>query len=223
MTRQSIWTQEVIKKGIERFILENSRPPTARDFDNCQYLPSARQIQRTYGGLPALRSLLGLEQLDFTKGDLRREIALKGYNDGLTAEENLELLLVAHFGEPYVHTQKRYGVHTKNRYDFFVYCRGECFAVDVFTTGRAEYIGTNIRHKIAKYQELGTFAIYFVAAGTYDDLSIQKAIKSLPSLISSPNIKVVSEEQFLKEMYRKEPLRIPDHFTSSSTFVRETI
>lgn len=209
------WTVEVIKEGIEKFQKETGHLPTARDFDAVEYLPSARQIQRLHGGLPALRLTLGIDQLDYTKGDLRRAIAKKGYSDGLSAEERLEVLLVKKFGEPYVHTQKRYGMHLKNRYDFFVYCKNECFAVDVFMTGRPEYIATNIRHKISKYKELGPFKIYFVAAGEFNEDDITRAIKSLPILNNLQNIVIASEEQFLREVAEREPLEIPSYFQSS--------
>ena len=60
MTKKSIWTVERITEGINRFINEERREPTARDFDLSPYLPSARQIQRAYGGLPAFRKLINL-------------------------------------------------------------------------------------------------------------------------------------------------------------------
>lgn len=215
MSKPIKWTTALIKQGIEQFLKENGRLPIAKDFDLNANLPSARQIQRNYGGLPALRSLIGLEQLDYTKGDLRREIASKGYADGLSAEEKLEVILINKFGEPYVHTQKRYGLHLKNRYDFFVYHQNGCFAVDVFATGRPEYIATNIRHKINKYKSIGPFPIYFVVAGNYTTSDIEKAAQSIVQLKTMPNVKIVSEEKFLSIILQQGRLTLPDHFKSS--------
>jgi hypothetical protein len=215
MTKPIKWTTEVIKEGVARYLKEEGRLPTSRDFDLMPYLPSARQIQRMYGGLPTLRTLIGLEDIDYTKGDLRRAIASKGYTDGLDAEERLEAILIEKFGEPYVHTQKRYGLHLKNRYDFFVYCKEECFAVDVFTTGRPEYISINIRHKINKYKSIGPFTIYFVVAGEHTEINIDKAIKSLKILETLPNVAVRSEQAFLQEIAKREALELPISFKSS--------
>lgn len=67
------WTLEVIREGINRYKEENGRLPTAWDFDRCDYLPSARQIQRSLGGLEKLRTDLGLDELNYTKGSLRQK------------------------------------------------------------------------------------------------------------------------------------------------------
>lgn len=217
MSREIRWTLDIIKEGINTFFKDYGRYPTARDFDTAPYLPSARQVQRMYGGLPSLREVIGITELDYTKGDLRRKIGLKGHFDGLSAEESLEVVLMRHFGEPYVHTQKRYGVHHKNRYDFFVYCHNECFAVDIFSTGRTDYIATNIRHKITKYKEVGPFVVYFVVAGDYIDDDISAATKRLPVLKSLPHIRVRTEASFIKEVTGKQPLTTPVDFVSCLT------
>ncbi len=100
------WTESIIRAGVERFIIEEGRPPTAVDFDGTPYLPSSRQVQRAFGGLAALRQQLGYVDLDFTKGQLRGEIAVRAGKRGMAAENVLEPILVAKFGEAYVHTQK---------------------------------------------------------------------------------------------------------------------
>ena len=51
------WTTERIKDGFERFRKENGRLPIASEIDSLEYLPSARQIQRKFGGLEKLREL----------------------------------------------------------------------------------------------------------------------------------------------------------------------
>lgn len=131
------WTLEKIQSGIDRFRQENEILPTAYDFDRTPYLPSARQIQRAYGGLEALRTLLGYDELNYTKGLLRRTRSIAGYTDGTSAEDALELILINHFKEPYVHTQKRYFKDHRNRYDFFIYYKDGYLGVDIFTTSRA--------------------------------------------------------------------------------------
>jgi hypothetical protein len=207
-----LWTNENIKTGIELFVATHSRMPTARDFDRTDYLPSARQIQRNFGGIPTLRQTLGYGKLDFTKGDLRKIISTKASSDGILAEEYLEPLLIAKFGEPYVHTQKRYNKGTKNRYDFFIYAKSFCFGIDVFSTGRAEYISTNVRHKIQKYK-LNNIPVIFVALGTnYSNDDIARAEKSLPELINHPTMKIMNEQQLLTYVESLDSLRTPEYF-----------
>ena len=216
MTKKSIWTVERITEGINRFINEERREPTARDFDLSPYLPSARQIQRAYGGVPAFRKLINLENTDYTRGALRKSIATKGYSDGLAAEEALEVLLTRRYGEPYVHTQKRYGEHKKNRYDFFIYHKDGYFAVDIFTTNRPAYIATNVRHKIAKYKELpSSLTVYFVVNGNYTDDDIALAARALPTLKLYPNMHILTVQGLLEAIDHLEPLAIPPGFRSS--------
>ena len=146
------WDPVKIKSGIDEFIAKHGVMPTSSDFINSNHLPSARQIQRTYGGLSNLRKQLGYKEHDFTKGKLRKEIAREGNMRGLTAEDAFEPILISKFGEPFVHVQKRYYKGSKNRYDFFVYAKNHTFGVDVFTTKRLEYVTNNVRHKISRYK-----------------------------------------------------------------------
>jgi hypothetical protein len=60
-----------IQQKIEKFYQENQRYPLARDFDNTAYLPSARTIQRKYGGLVALKKDMGLTETDARTGTQR--------------------------------------------------------------------------------------------------------------------------------------------------------
>jgi len=210
----SKWNLEIIKAGIERFVTEEAKIPTAVDFDSVDYLPSARQIQRAYGGMAGLRKTLGYEDLDFTKGDLRKEIALKAFTDGLVAEEEFERILISKFGEPFVHTQKRYAEGTKNRYDFFVYAQNTYFGVDVFTTTRKKYIGPNIRHKIHRYKSVPNVPVYFVVMGSeFSNDDIQEVIRATPMLHQYPSMKLMNELQFVAHLESINALTMPSDFT----------
>lgn len=57
------WTQEKLKIAFERYIAEYGRLPTAPEVDLTDYLPSSRQIQRSFGGLKKLRQALGYEDV----------------------------------------------------------------------------------------------------------------------------------------------------------------
>ncbi|MFZ1483435.1 MAG: hypothetical protein WAS36_00260 [Candidatus Saccharimonadales bacterium] len=212
------WTSEIIHQGIERFIKTTGRIPTARDFDENEYLPSARQIQRAYGGLVELRKSLGYEDTDFTKGELRKLIASKAGQRGVSAEDFLEPILIAKFGEPYVHVQKRYYKGSRSRYDFFVYYSGGMFGVDTFTTDRANYIEKNIRHKVTRYKDAPSeLPIYFVLmGGDFTPQDVSKAVQSVSDLKNHNNMTAIYESDFLKLIDGYTPLAIPSDFMSMS-------
>lgn len=204
------WTPEVIKAGIERFVQENNRPPTARDFDLSSYLPTSRQVQRAYGGMSKLRAKLGYSELDYTKGPQRSAIATQAGIRGVEAEEALEVILIEHFGEPFVHSQKRYIRGGKSRYDFYVYAYQYSFGIDVFTTDRQEYIDTNIRHKIKKYAETSLkIPIYFVLAGeSFDDEDLTQAREVLLR-DKFPNMHLITLADFIAYIQTLQPLLPP--------------
>jgi hypothetical protein len=71
------YTIESIKEAVQLFIKTNGREPHYKDFTTQNNLPSIRQIQRRFGGLPELRKDLGLTILDHTKGTIRSQMAKK--------------------------------------------------------------------------------------------------------------------------------------------------
>lgn len=212
--RETIWTIETIQQGIDRYFTEYGHYPTAFDFDECAYLPSARQIQRKFGGLEALRKTLNLTEANYTKGDLRRTVYSKFATRSLEAEDALEIALVTHFGEPYVHTQKRYYRLMKNRWDFFVYYRGGYLGIDVFSTARKANIMNNIRHKLLKYADVPpTTQIFFIVdAPTLTDEDVNQAVKGSAALKKYPNITVVLLNTFLNAvMPQFHALQLPEN------------
>ncbi len=209
------WSDEAIKLAVERYIAEHGSMPTSQDFDECVYLPSARQIQRRFGGLVALRKLLGYGDMDYTKGELRKRISTDLNATGIIAEDFFEPILYERFGEPYVHVQKRYYKGTKNRYDFFVYARNLCFGVDIFTTNSKRGINKNIWHKVERYKKApNDLNIYFVLVGDYDSEDIKRACDGMEQLKYHKNMIPIHELDFIKLIAEIEPLQMPDNFRS---------
>lgn len=210
--RETIWTLETIRSGIEHYYSEHRHYPVAYDFDECPYLPSSRQVQRKFGGLESLRLTLGLTEANYTKGDLRRTV-YDGFSPrALAAEDRLEIALITHFGEPYVHTQKRYYHLMKNRWDFFVYCKNGYFGIDIFSTSRKANIMNNIRHKLLKYADVpsSTPIFFIIDAPTLTEADVQQAIKDSAALKRCPNITVQLLETFLTSTIRQfTPLDLP--------------
>ncbi|MCA9342635.1 hypothetical protein KC950_01320 [Candidatus Saccharibacteria bacterium] len=52
---QNSWTKDELRAGFEKFKNINGRYPTSHEIDSFPYLPSARSIQRTFGGLVEIR------------------------------------------------------------------------------------------------------------------------------------------------------------------------
>lgn len=72
-------TIEDIKEAVQNFIRTNGSEPTAMDFDTDPNLPNARYIQRNYGGLKNLRTLLNLTINDHTTGATRKKVAKEAH------------------------------------------------------------------------------------------------------------------------------------------------
>ncbi len=187
-----------IKNGFERFFQENDHYPTAPEIDGCDYLPSARQIQRNYGGLPKLRKLLGLPDIHFGIGKFRSKIAHSRNKIGFDAERGLEKILIEHFGEPFVHIEKPINTLGRQRFDFFVYAEDLKFGVDVFYSETERDVQKNINIKIDNYRDT-IVPIYFVLANNnipqaaLDKIVSSKSKKPLPL-----NIKLLTLENFMK-------------------------
>lgn len=201
MTFETIWTKETIKKGFDRFISENGRLPTAPEIDHTAYLPTARQIQRSFGGLKTLRKELGYEDHDFGSGSFRSEQANRTNKRGRVSEKELEEFLVSKFGEVYVHGEKRYGKGS-NRADFIVFTPDGNFGIDVFFTDTLRDFQKNINLKIEKYLDYPKDVhLYFVCANTAiseDDIQYTTAHMSKLKLL--PQLKVLGLEGLNSEL-----------------------
>jgi hypothetical protein len=68
---QEPWEIEELRAGLENFNTEHGRYPTAPEIDTYPYLPSARTIERRFGGVIGLRKTLGLD----TQSDLREVVS----------------------------------------------------------------------------------------------------------------------------------------------------
>jgi len=127
------WDLNKIRYGLEEFYKLNKRYPLALEIDRYPLLPSSRQVQRKFGGLKELRRFLGLpeEDLDYTKGKIRSNVAKIIGERGKNFEKEIYALLVTKFGEIFVHQQKPFNNY-KSRADFFIYAKDYKFGIDVF-------------------------------------------------------------------------------------------
>jgi len=159
---QKKWDTDSIKRGIDKFYSEHGRYPITPEVDQCDYLPSSRQIQRRFGGMEKLREELGYSVTSYGRGDHRKHISLRTGERGRKAEIVLEKILREKFGEVFVHSERMFG-KLKTRVDFYVYSPDGNFGIDVFDTGTMRDLQKNINIKIEKYREF-TEPLYFVVA-----------------------------------------------------------
>ena len=153
MTYETVWTIESIKDGFEKFREINGRYPTAFEIDDFALLPSSRQIQRRFGGVPNLRKKLGLSIENYTTGDIRSSTACRIGKVGKNCENIIFKLLRDKFDEKFVHIERPVNFDRKNRLDFYVFAKPNNFCVDVFNTdgGIRTFIG-NMNTKERKYR-----------------------------------------------------------------------
>lgn len=201
MQDNSGWTKEKIQTGFDRFFKENGRLPTAPEIDECDYLPSSRSIQRSFGGLRKLREDLGYEDTDFGVGKFRSALATKAGNSGLQAEVRLEKILTKLFGQVFVHTQRRYG-DGKSRFDFVVYAKDVSFGVDVFSTSTTRDMQKNINLKMDRYGDFKNNSIlYFVVSSNkLTSSDVRNSVRNMGKLVGRDNIFVVHEDEFIKDL-----------------------
>jgi hypothetical protein len=206
------WLEDKVKAGVTRYKEEHGRLPSAQDFDECEYLPSARQVQRVYGGMAALRQRLGFGDIDLTKGKLRGDKFIQDKQRSAQAEKYIETTLLLKFGEPFVHRRKRC-INDKSTYDLLVYAQDRVFGVDVFTTERAAYIGNNLRFKLQKFEEApSSVDIYFVLVGKYSSADLRSATQGLPELARHTNMHAVTENEFREIINGIPSLKLPTGF-----------
>ncbi|TSC73116.1 MAG: Uncharacterized protein G01um101438_139 [Parcubacteria group bacterium Gr01-1014_38] len=161
------WSIERVKDGVERFVREHGRFPSAVDFDRVPYLPTARWVNMYFGNFREFRKQLGLIAFpDLTRGIHRSKLASNIGKRGIAAEREVRDLLIQHFGEMFVHVERRIDVHdTKTtRLDLFVFNATQDFGVDVLCTSDAISLRSHIALKCNKYRSL-SFPVFLVVCG----------------------------------------------------------
>ncbi len=203
-----------LREGLRRFNKEHGHHPTADEIDSCPYLPSARQIQRKFGGLKKLRNVLGLKDLDYRTGFHRQVTISKFLQLSITSEKETKEFLDKRYGEICVHEEKKYG-EERNRVDFFVYAK-QNFAVEVFNTYSIRNLSKNLNIKLHRFSDF-PFKLYFVVTGgQFSQRFIDALISNKKNLPLLPNMKCLTVEEFKKEcLHNLPPLSIRTRYTKA--------
>lgn len=214
MAKNTKWNLDKIKSGFERYYKENSRYPTAQEVDTCAYLPSARQIQRKFGGLPKLREQLRLSgPIDFTKGEYSSKRAFDINKRAFALEKDVYDYLVKIFGKPFVHREFFFNDDRRNRTDFYVHAKDGNFSVDVFfPKDKRSFFGC-LNSKLRAYKGIVQIDYPIIFLMMNDDLAGEEEINRF---IQNKKIKlkgnqIVMNLKSLKEFCsKKKPFSIGD-------------
>lgn len=202
--KRSEWNIESIKVGIERFVQEHDRLPRAREMDKVDYLPTARTVQRTFGGVQKLRQALGFNITHFGKGKSRTDIAELINKRGRAAEYEVKVLLEEQFGEMFVHLERPFAKSSKQRLDFYIFSPSGNFGVDVFYPQDLDSLIRIINIKEGTYKGYPS-TLYFLAANKIiTQTEIDKLMNNKKRMLPK-NFKVITFDNFqtmIKAMQR---------------------
>lgn len=199
--KQGKWSTEELKAGLEYFKELNGRYPSAREIDFFDFLPSARSIQRSYGGLEKFRKDIGFDEslTNLTRGKIRSEKAQNTYSNAVKHEESFYQYLIDLIPEVRVHEHRilRPG---NVCCDFFIYTSdSEGFAVDLFYAQDLFTAREVIRIKNLRYKGL-SHKVYFILVGNegIGQEEIDTMLANRKSGISK-NCEVITEASFRKK------------------------
>ena len=180
--KQIPWTLAELKTGLEHFYEQQKRYPTATEVDAYAYLPSARSIERRFGGLVSLRKQLGLgTEHDFRTGTHSTNRAHLINKRAHRVEQTVYEHLVRRFGKEMVHREYFFTDDHRTRADFFIYDRQRGFCVDVFYPNSLRNLTGCLNIKIKKYINTKSFLPYPVIFLQMNESISQEAIDALVS------------------------------------------
>ncbi len=157
---KKMYTFGELRNGFLKYKLENDRFPTIHEINECSYLPSARTIERSWGGLAVIRAIVGADILHYGRGQIRSDLARKLFSNSIEQETLLEKKLIEHFGEIFVHNQKRIG---NVNVDFLIYSPEITFGIDIFDHSTAASFSGSVNHKQKVYADFPHMVIFVPA------------------------------------------------------------
>ncbi|MEK7183274.1 MAG: hypothetical protein AAB776_01425 [Patescibacteria group bacterium] len=200
--RQSAWTLEEVQAGLSYFKSEHGRFPKVSEFDQCEYLPSGRSIQRSFGGWNALRLKLGIEEL-YASGEYRSNIAHRINKRAQIIEDDIHAELIKMFGEIAVHREKPVP-GCKERLDFVIYAKDSIIGVDVFWAETIQNLRSIINIKQKKYTGL-EHPVVFVCVNDLLTSAMIDSVISAKDVKLPGNYSVMSRGAFIRLCIGLEP------------------
>ncbi len=177
---QEPWKLEELQSGLRNFFEKHQRYPTATEVDAYPYLPSARTIERSFGGLVALRKKLGLGiEHDYRAGSHSSNRAHIINKRAHILEAKVYSFLTSRFGKEFVHREFFFTDDHRTRADFFVYDNKEGFCVDVFYPNSIRSLTGCLNIKLSKYSYSKEIFPYPVIFLQMNETFTQKALDHL--------------------------------------------
>jgi hypothetical protein len=147
------WTLGELKEGLEDYYKKYRLYPTVTEIDSFPNLPSARSIQRRFGGVIELRKTLELDtQTDLRTGEHSSKRAHTINDRAHKIESEVYLFLKNKFGEEFVHREYFFSDDKRTRADFFIYDKTRGFCVDVFYPKDRKNLAGCLNSKLQKYK-----------------------------------------------------------------------
>jgi hypothetical protein len=204
------YTEENIKAGFEKFREQNGRYPNVFEIDDFEDLPTARTLQRRFGGARGIRAKFGLDISDFRTGETRRAVFDKFWKRSLDAEDKIHKLLVKRFGEVFVHREYFFADDKRTRTDFYVYCQNGNFLVDVFFPSNIKSLARCLSSKQRTYGNsvLQKYPIIFLQMNDdIDGEDIKKILTNKKIMLSDKQL-VMSFIEFNAYIKSKRPQKL---------------
>lgn len=192
------------KAAFERYKQEFGDYPGAQDCDKCSYLPTARTIQRNFGGLINLKKSLGLDETDYRTGTRRITVAAEAMSKSYGSVMEAYQMLCGGFEPVQVHRDDFYLDNGLSgaRSDFGVYLNitigAEKIFIDVFYPANTKTMAGCINWKLSKIPEKVAERIYLVCMNPSIEQDIIDSMKSRKINKVRDNIFIISFATFGK-------------------------
>ncbi len=197
--KEIMWSLENIIDGFEYFLELNGHYPGTQEIDGFQYLPTSRTIQRSFGGVVAVKKQLNLKgPHKLSEGETRANKAREADMRAKVYEVEFYNFLISHVPEMRVHEHKiiRPG---QTACDFFIYTsEKDGFVIDLFYAQDLISMLGVVNIKIKKYLEVKQ-KTYFVVVGNENITQSDINSKILNKKNSIPSHIHVMTESFFKE------------------------
>lgn len=198
--------QKQIKQNIERFYQEYNRFPTSHDFDTTSYLPTARTIQRKFGGLVKLRQELGYAVADLRNSKERKEILRNSKKDHKKIIAEITIKLNKTYSHLHVHTPYTYIKQSLNLSDFEYHTADTGISSGKFTsiinffnvsTTNTKAVDIQVRHKIKKMLDKPVTPEPASLPHEWVIVCANPAVKTIN--YTHPKFKILTYSQFVEE------------------------
>ncbi len=176
---QEPWKLEELKAGLEDFNTTHGHYPTAPEIDVHPYLPSARTIERKFGGVIGLRKALGLDtQTDLREGAHSSKRASTINVQAREVKKEVLTYLSKYFVRHSVQPGYSFFDDKRSRVDFFVQDDSGGFCVDVlYPSDKRNLIGC-LNSKLMKYQglQMNQYTVIFLQMNKQLDQNILDSV-----------------------------------------------